>query len=333
MSKCAKTTDLTQDTEGVAESVTSGILLALQHCQNVFLWDKWNCTNVEFHRLTKSTATKEAAFSKAILAAAVVHSITRDCSRGDIQDCSCKPVRNELRGYNSNHRKNIQSVTDSTLDEANDSNSIKDWSWSGCSDDTSFGNLVAKDYITFEDDVFGSVGKHNYRVGREIVYQTMIKRCRCHGVSGSCSTKTCWMQVAPFKDVARKLKEKYNKAVRLSQDNVEAAVALSNSIKNDKKYLPAPEYALVYLEQSPDYCILNATNGWPGTKGRTCSKTLSEFTSVSERKSCRNLCRQCGHRVKKETRTVKKSCNCNFQWCCSVKCDICLEKVERHYCV
>lgn len=89
----------------------------------------------------------------------------------------------------------------------------------------------------------------------------MIKKCRCHGVSGSCTLQTCWMQQAPFQIIAGKLKEKYKKAKRLTSETIKASIAIRNSIKreNKEKSFPAPENMLVYVEQSPDYCISNVT--------------------------------------------------------------------------
>jgi hypothetical protein len=35
--------------------------------------------------------------------------------------------------------------------------------------------------------------------------------CKCHGVSGSCTTKTCWKRLKPFKETAEILKGTYYK--------------------------------------------------------------------------------------------------------------------------
>jgi hypothetical protein len=35
--------------------------------------------------------------------------------------------------------------------------------------------------------------------------------CKCHGVSGSCTTQTCWKRLKPFKETAEMLKGSYYK--------------------------------------------------------------------------------------------------------------------------
>ncbi|XP_026677924.1 protein Wnt-2-like [Diaphorina citri] len=36
--------------------------------------------------------------------------------------------------------------------------------------------------------------------------------CKCHGVSGSCTMKTCWRTLPPFKVIGDALMKKYWKA-------------------------------------------------------------------------------------------------------------------------
>ncbi|XP_076253156.1 protein Wnt-8a-like isoform X2 [Rhynchophorus ferrugineus] len=296
----------------VSESVTPAVILASEHCQKVFKWDKWNCPREDFERFIYSSGTKEAAFAKAILAAAIVHSITKNCTR-EIRGCGC----------NSNYNGPLP-------------NHSNKWPWNKCSDDVSFGNRVAKELFEKQEksnSVEGFIGKHNFRVGRQMAHQ-MNKNCRCHGVSGSCSLKNCWTHVKPFEEIAANLKEKYNKAKRLTVKNVESYVALTNNIKREgrEKHSPAPDHMLVYVEQSPDYCVANITAGWPGTKGRACSKRLSNFTTKAERKSCRNLCRQCGYKARKQKRVIQRKKNCKFHWCCNVTCDTYNDTIEEFYC-
>jgi hypothetical protein len=47
----------------------------------------------------------------------------------------------------------------------------------------------------------------------------MRKQCKCHGVSGACTTKTCWKTVPPMDEYATLLKRKYAKAQQVSESS------------------------------------------------------------------------------------------------------------------
>lgn len=93
----------------------------------------------------------------------------------------------------------------------------------------------------------------------------MAKKCKCHGVSGSCSMKICWMQLAPLSHIARKLRDRYKKAERISVESASVSVTrLGNSARelSREKVMPVrSRNSLVYLVQSPDYCVTNSTLG------------------------------------------------------------------------
>ena len=55
---------------------------------------------------------------------------------------------------------------------------------------------------------------HNNQAGRVAVRKTMRQLCKCHGVSGSCATQTCWRQISDFKEVGTFLKKQYKRALR-----------------------------------------------------------------------------------------------------------------------
>lgn len=42
----------------------------------------------------------------------------------------------------------------------------------------------------------------------------MMDKCKCHGVSGSCSMKTCWKKLSEFNATSTLLRQKYNEAIR-----------------------------------------------------------------------------------------------------------------------
>ncbi|XP_066246540.1 protein Wnt-8a-like [Euwallacea similis] len=322
----------TSDTD-VMSSVQSGMELAIEHCQKAFKWDRWNCPREEFERKTIQVASRETAFVKAIIAAGIVHAVTKNCSKGELADCGCNP------NYPSSHYEEYKKIgqSNSLASKKSTPPPVK-WSWGGCSDDTSFGVIVAKSLLEIplnvDPNVSSYINTHNYKIGEEVVKQTMKRKCRCHGVSGSCSLQTCWLQQADFQDVAKKLKERYKKAKRVTYEFVANSLAVVNTINNKRKEKKQMDSfsVLVYMDESPDYCVSDPSNSRPGTKGRTCSKGQNDGTTRSEKRSCKVLCKQCGHKVRKEKKIVTKRCNCKFEWCCAVKCDMCSEKVEEYFC-
>lgn len=85
----------------------------------------------------------------------------------------------------------------------------------------------------------------------------MRLECKCHGVSGSCTVRTCWQTMAPFGATARWLKNRYDHAteVTVQPDGTGLQPGPGNrSSKTRKK-------DLVYLEASPDYCDADASYG------------------------------------------------------------------------
>lgn len=45
-----------------------------------------------------------------------------------------------------------------------------------------------------------------------MVKASLQTECKCHGVSGSCTMKTCWKSLPPFSQVGEALMKKYNRA-------------------------------------------------------------------------------------------------------------------------
>ena len=147
----------------------------------------------------------------------------------------------------------------------------------------------------------------------------MRMTCKCHGVSGACTTKTCWRQLADLRTVGTHLRRKYTRAVKADFQN-----GILHKAADTKDIPTIRKTELVYLEKSPDYCRKNLTLGTPGTLGRRCIQPdKTDRAARSERRSCKRLCSACGFKVKKTVRQVRRKCNCKFLWCCAVKCEIC----------
>lgn len=167
----------------------------------------------------------------------------------------------------------------------------------------------------------------------QAIKATMRRACKCHGVSGSCSIQTCWMQLADFREVGNYLKLKYEQAKKLEMDK--RPVRSGNNADNRGAIAHAfrsiAQTELVYLEESPDYCVKNQSLEYQGTEGRECLKGDKNMPAW-ERKSCRRLCYECGLRVMEKRIKVVSSCKCKFHWCCTVKCERCTQVVSKYYC-
>ncbi|XP_055637960.1 protein Wnt-5 [Toxorhynchites rutilus septentrionalis] len=159
---------------------------------------------------------------------------------------------------------------------------------------------------------------HNNEAGRRAVIKKSRIICKCHGVSGSCSLITCWQQLTSIREIGDFLREKYDES---TQVKINKRGRLQ--VKDPRYKIPTP-LDLVYLDESPDWCRNNRQLKWPGTHGRICNKSSSGLDG------CAILC--CGRGYNTKKIVVKERCNCKFQWCCQVKCDICTKHIEEYTC-
>ena len=126
--------------------------------------------------------------------------------------------------------------------------------------------------------------------------------------------------MAPFGVVGSYLRDRYHHGVLVTvdQSSNELVVAEgrypSNILRDD----------LVFLEESPDYCVPNSNTGSLGTTGRVCNKTTSGHGS------CGILC--CGRGFNTIQIEEEYECACKFHWCCYVKCNTCRRIVDKHLC-
>ena len=99
----------------------------------------------------------------------------------------------------------------------------------------------------------------------QIVTDSLTTACKCHGVSGSCSIKTCWKALPDFDIIGATLKDRYSLAVevhrkRRKKEKVLVPINVAkNGIRTDE---------LVYYTKSPDYCSPDHKTGSIGTHNR-----------------------------------------------------------------
>ena len=88
------------------------------------------------------TASLESAFVYAVTSAAVVHEVTRACSRNELTNCTCV----------TNHKS-------------------QDFDWGGCSDNIAFGLRFTElfvDSVEHETDPRAKMNLHNNLAGRRV---------------------------------------------------------------------------------------------------------------------------------------------------------------------
>ena len=159
----------------------------------------------------------------------------------------------------------------------------------------------------------------------QVVKQNMGVECKCHGVSGSCTTQTCWTTLPPFRKVGNLIKAKYDaplevEPVRARRTRQPAFLKVKNSGHFKK---PRPSN-LVYLQRSPNYCDYDLNAGSLGTVGRFCNRTSTGTDG------CDLMC--CGRGYNTHQYMATWQCNCKFHWCCYVRCSQCSEQTEEYTC-
>jgi len=93
----------------------------------------------------KITACRETAFIYALMSAAVTHSVSRACSEGAIETCTCDYSQRGPSGI--------------------------DWEWGGCSDNIQFGVKFSREFVDAGEkgrDIRYMMNLHNNEAGRVV---------------------------------------------------------------------------------------------------------------------------------------------------------------------
>ncbi|XP_029064590.1 protein Wnt-11 isoform X4 [Monodon monoceros] len=316
----------------------------MKACRRAFADMRWNCSSIELapnYLLDLERGTRESAFVYALSAAAISHAIARACTSGDLPGCSCGPVPGEPPGPGNR--------------------------WGGCADNLSYGLLMGAKFSDAPMKVkkTGSQANklmrlHNSEVGRQALRASLEMKCKCHGVSGSCSIRTCWKGLQELRDVAADLKTRYLSATKVVHRPMGTRKHL---VPKDLDIRPVKDSELVYLQSSPDFCMKNEKVGSHGTQDRARAGvptagpiTAAEADSGQERRrepvvttdllcarkgwqcnktshgsdSCDLMC--CGRGYNPYTDRVVERCHCKYHWCCYVTCRRCERTVERYVC-
>ncbi|KAG3265104.1 Wnt family member 9A [Ictidomys tridecemlineatus] len=287
---------------GVAETLVEAVSMSALECQYQFRFERWNCTLEGRYRASLlKRGFKETAFLYAISSAGLTHALAKACSAGRMERCTC--------------------------DEAPDLENREAWQWGGCGDNLKYSSKFVKEFLgrRSSKDLRARVDFHNNLVGVKVIKAGVETTCKCHGVSGSCTVRTCWRQLAPFHEVGKHLKHKYETALKVGSTTNEAtgeAGAISpprgraSGVGNADPLPRTPE--LVHLDDSPSFCLAGRFS--PGTAGRRCHRE----------KNCESIC--CGRGHNTQSRVVTRPCQCQVRWCCYVECRQCTQREEVYTC-
>ncbi|XP_055376678.1 protein Wnt-6 [Condylostylus longicornis] len=332
------------------KEIKKGISLGFGECEIQFKYNRWNCsTLLRSMRKILMKETKEAAFVNAITSAGITYAVTKACTTGALVECSCD--KNHLRRnkyiitepfderknsieeykYENQSTKRIRRRKVNNREKLNQNRkqrreekllkSLKlpdgDWEWGGCGDNVQFGFRKSRDFLDSRyrrrSDITTLVRLHNNNAGRMAVRDNMRLDCKCHGLSGSCTMKTCWLKMPSFHEIGTILKERYNNALKVSSHNDGDKFMLEKPIIGQKNRIT--KYDIIYTDISPDFCDSNYKTGSLGTYKRECNLTSSGNDN------CDTLCCNRGYIYRTNNENI--NCNCVFKWCCDVKCDIC----------
>lgn len=114
---------------------------------------------------------------------------------------------------------------------------------------------------------------------------SLLTECKCHGVSGSCTLKTCWTTLPGFRQIGDNLMKKYYRARPVTANPSSLGPRGIDPFRKPRKIhlvlkkgkMPIKKIPkkcdLVFLQTSPNYCEKDLAAGSLGTVGRTCNRT------------------------------------------------------------
>ncbi|XP_044729191.1 protein Wnt-4 [Chrysoperla carnea] len=273
---------------GLANVLNDSRFLTIQQCEDQFRYDRWNCSHSK--NMFKKVY-RETAFMHALNAASITTMVSRACAEGKLKKCHCstKAKKNKIDGDDGNLAENK-------------------WKWGGCGDNLQYGRRFVRKFLQLRAhsaDFQETILSHNSEVGIRTVASQMRDVCKCHGVSGSCSIKTCWRRVPPLIITATQLKKKYHRAMKFEFGNR----ATRRAEPTNKKW---PKGQLLYLENSSTFCAV--------TPHRKCLNRMN----------CATLC--CGRGYYTKIVYENRNCNCRWKKKFEMICDQCSFEIEEFTC-
>lgn len=338
---CRNFTDLIQ-------SVASGARMSIDECQFQFRRRKWNCSieqsdGTVFGNMIKK-ASRESGFINAITSAGVAYSVTEACAEGKSIHCRCdysirgrtaegwnwggcnRPISYGI-WFSSLFIDKIEYLTRKKRNPRKQMNLHNNRSGRERGLMRDQPQREGREVRYIKRHPRKQMNLHNNRAGREVIRKNLWTKCKCHGMSGNCNLKTCWLAQPKFKKIGDVLKEKYDSAhemVPYLKTKKNGRKKFMKLVPKYKEYQPPTPLDIIYYEESPDFCENDNKLGIQGTRGRECNLTSPGVDG------CELMC--CRRGYKAEIVPVVKQCNCKFIWCCKVQCQQCTVVVAKYTC-
>ena len=188
----------------------------------------------------------------------------------------------------------------------------------------------------------------------------MKTRCKCHGISGSCTVRTCWRQLSTFLNIGNILKDKYENSYKIitytnhatGKSALSEEITLENSVGN----VVRPTQLQNYISPHKSGRVRKHRKS-KRDKNTSNDKTIDSFAPrsnlmvhledsptfcdaspftpgtrgrVCDRSNCDVMC--CGRGYNRRLVMVKRACQCQVHWCCYVDCKQCTNEEEVFLC-
>ncbi|KAG8509269.1 Protein Wnt-9a, partial [Galemys pyrenaicus] len=332
---------------GVAETLVEAVSMSALECQYQFRFERWNCSlDGRYRASLLRRGFKETAFLYAISSAGLTHALAKACSAGRMERCTCDEAPDlenreawQWGGCGDNLKYSSKFVKEflgrrpgrdlrARVDFHNNLVGVKASGGRGqglCQPAAGASGAARPAGGAGRGGAADAACRARSQAFHEdpaVVKAGVETTCKCHGVSGSCTVRTCWRQLAPFHEAGKRLKHKYETALKVGSTTNEAtgeAVVPPRGRAAGASGDPLPRTPeLVHLDDSPSFCLAGRFS--PGTAGRRCHRE----------KNCESIC--CGRGHNTQSRAVTRPCQCQVRWCCYVECRQCAQREELYTC-
>lgn len=156
-----------------------------------------------------------------------------------------------------------------------------------------------------------------------MVYKNVHRECRCHGLSAGCATKTCTHVLPDRAIISAIILSKYKSAVKVTF-SLKATTSSNGGMVPVNKKDDIDSNVMVFMDESVNFCYKDISRGSFGVKGNRCNANKH-----GEYGQCVDVC--CGRGFVEVERTYTEE-ECEFIWCCKLKCKDHIKKERVYVC-